>query len=925
MRWLRIAIGFTVTLLTLLCMLPAQAAQGSGWAVLLDEQGDLQLSDIRSARYTNQFSPIELDRLTAAEPDGALWLRFRLAPGKHEQLLRVFAPDLSHLNLYVLDGDTLIEQQNTGTRQPQAERPLPSSDFMLPLPQNEKPLDVYLRLVSDHQLRPHITLQSAVMTAANQNQTLIFGMLFGCIAMLILHSLVRYAYTRSRSSLWLAGCEALLMLSLLLLLNLAGPWLPNWHAVQTPGAYLALLLTAPCGLMFAYCFFTPLGPHPLNKLLLGDILFIVVCGLLLLFVNTLPLNIMTYALVALAGLSMLFVSAYHWQKGYRPARLFVAAMVVFNIGTLIMLPALLGLTLVAPQGLIMTLLGLICISGILMSIALSERQRSITEARFSISRDLAASNAEINAKAEFLAKISHEIRTPMNGVLGMTELLLGTPLSVKQRDYVQTIHSAGNELLTLINEILDISKLESGQIELDDVQFDLNALIEDCLSIFRAKAEQQNVELISFIQPQVPRVISGDPTRLRQTLLSLLENALKKTDEGEILIVVALDERSAKPRLRIAVQDSGEPMDAEERDALMHAELHSKHFLSANRLGGNLGLVIARQLIRLMHGEFGIKSGANQGSTLWLTLPLDPDRLEHPTSDLDGPLQGARVLVVDDNDTCRKVLMQQCTAWGLNVSSVASGKEALALLRTKAHLRDYFDVVLLDQNMPGMTGMQLAAKIKEDPSLNHDILLIMLTGISNAPSKIIARNSGIKRILAKPVAGYTLKTTLADELNQRNKGLSISHHLPTGPTLPVKVPSDFRILVAEDNSISTKVIRGMLGKLNLQPDTASNGEEALMAMKAQRYDLVLMDCEMPILDGFSATQQLRAWEVGNQRIRTPVVALTAHILAEHKERARQAGMDGHMAKPVELSQLRELIEHWVAQRDQQIRAATQTS
>ncbi|GJP71179.1 hypothetical protein CLOP_g2025 [Closterium sp. NIES-67] len=340
-----------------------------------------------------------------------------------------------------------------------------------------------------------------------------------------------------------------------------------------------------------------------------------------------------------------------------------------------------------------------------MSLALGERQRAIVEARFSLSRDLAASNAEIAAKAEFLAKISHEIRTPMNGVLGMTELLLGTPLSVKQRDYVQTIHSAGNELLTLINEILDISKLESGQIELDDVQFDLNALIEDCLSIFRAKAEQQNVELISFIQPQVPRVISGDPTRLRQALLSLLENALQKTDEGEVLIVVALDDRSTKPRLRIAVQDSGIPMEAAERDALLHSELHT-----------------------------------------------------------------------------------------------------------------------------------------------------------------------------------------------------------------VTVPSDFRILVAEDNSISTKVIRGMLGKLNLDPDTASNGEEALEAMKAQRYDLVLMDCEMPILDGFSATQQLRAWEVSHQRIRTPVVALTAHILSEHKERARQAGMDGHMAKPVELSQLRELVEFWVAQR-----------
>ncbi|WP_347903784.1 response regulator [Pseudomonas purpurea] len=925
MRWLRIAIGLTVSLLTLLCMLPANAAQGSGWAVLLDEQGDLQLSDIRSARYTNQFSPTDLDQLSAAEPDGALWLRFKLNPGKHEQLLRIFAPDLARLNLYVLDGDKLIDQLSSGTDHPMAERPLPSSDFMLPLPQSDKTLDVYVRLVSDHQLRPYITLQSAVVGAADQKQTLIYGLLFGCMLMLILHNLTRYAYTRSRSSLWLSACEGLLTLSLLLLLNLAGPWLPDWHALQTPGAYLFLLLTAPCGLMFAYRFFTPLGPHPLNKLLLGNIVLATLCGLLLLFVNTLPLNVITYTLIAISGLSMMFVGIYHWQKGYRPARWFVAGMVVFNIGALIILPAMLGLTLTAPQGLIITLMLTMCISGLLMGIALGERQRSITEDRFSVSRDLAASNAEINAKAEFLAKISHEIRTPMNGVLGMTELLLGTPLSVKQRDYVQTIHSAGNELLTLINEILDISKLESGQIELDDVQFDLNALIEDCLSIFRAKAEQQNVELISFIQPQVPRVISGDPTRLRQALLSLLENALKKTDEGEILIVVALDERSTKPRLRIAVQDSGLPMEADEREALLHAELHSKNFLSATRLGGNLGLVIARQLILLMHGEFGIKSGSNQGSTLWLTLPLDPERLEHPTSDLDGPLQGARVLVVDDNDTCRKVLVQQCTAWGLNVSAVPSGKEALALLRTKAHLRDYFDVVLLDQNMPGMTGMQLAAKIKEDPSLNHDILLIMLTGISNAPSKIIARNCGIKRILAKPVAGYTLKTTLADELNQRSKGLAISSQLPPGAPPPVKVPSDFRILVAEDNSISTKVIRGMLGKLNLQPDTASNGEEALRAMKAQHYDLVLMDCEMPILDGFSATQQLRAWEVGNQRIRTPVVALTAHILAEHKERARQAGMDGHMAKPVELSQLRELIEHWVAQRDQQNRVTAHTS
>ncbi|MEE4744930.1 response regulator [Pseudomonas alliivorans] len=914
MRWLRIAIASTVALMTLLFMLSAQADHGSGWSTLLDEKASLDLDEIRSARYQNQFSPVELERVTAAGRHSAVWLHYRQHPTQHEQLLRIFAPDLATADMYVMDGDRLVDYMRTGNEVPRQDQRLPSNDFLLTVPQSSVPLDIYLRLVSTQQMRPSITLEPAIESAADETEPFLFGLLFGALAMLIIQNLTRYGHSRSRSNLWLAACEALLALSALLLLNLLSP-LESWNIAQTPGAHLALLMAAIAGLIYTYCFFVHRNVKVLDRLLLGNAVLMGVGALLVVLDDDLPINILTFVLVSMTTLSILAVSVWHWQKGYRSARLFVLGMITFNIGYMIVLPGLLWLSLVPPQWLILALLCVFCISGLLMSIALSERQRSITEDRFSISRDQAASTAEINAKAEFLAKISHEIRTPMNGVLGMTELLLGTPLSVKQRDYVQTIHSAGNELLTLINEILDITKLESGQIELDDVQFDISALVEDCLNIFRAKAEQQQVELISLIQPQVPRVIGGDPTRLRQTLLSLLENALKKTEEGEILLAVALDTaKSGKPRLRISVQDTGESLSDEERDALLHAELHSKNFLASSKLGGHLGLVIARQLIVLMDGEFGIQNSGTPGNTLWLTLPLDAKLLEQPTIDLDSPLKDARVLVVDDNDTCRKVLVQQCSAWGLNVSAVASGKEALALLRTKAHLRDYFDVVLLDQNMPGMTGMQLSAKIKEDPSLNHDILLIMLTGISNAPSKIIARNAGIKRILAKPVAGYTLKTTLADELTQLNKGVA---PINPGPLLnmPVRVPSDFRILVAEDNNISTKVIRGMLGKLNLHPDTASNGEEALRAMKAQRYDLVLMDCEMPILDGFSATEQLRAWEVGNQRVRTPVVALTAHILTEHKDRARQAGMDGHMAKPIELSQLRELVEHWVAQRD----------
>ncbi len=917
MRRLRIASALIVSLLTLLCMFPAAAEHDGGWTVLLDEQANQQLSDVRSERYRNQFSPLPLADLDAAPAGQALWLHYRLAPGDQEQLLRVFAPDLSGLDLYALEGEQLLRQLHHGRQTGNASPTLRGSDHVLPLPNSRQPLDIYLRLASEHQLRPAISLEPAAEAASDQRQPLWFGMLFGGLIMLIMHNLIRFLYTRSSTTLILALYHGLMLLSGLILLNLSGPWWHVWHSAQTPAAYLTLVLAGLSGLYFTQHFFSPCNSPRLNRLLQGEMLIVGLSGLVLLFVDTLPLNLMTYALMALGSVSMLLVSSYHWYKGYAPGRLFSLAMVVFNLGGLVLLPALLGLTRTSTPWLLCILLGLTVVSGLLLNLAVSERLRRISEERFSASRALAASDAEINAKAEFLAKISHEIRTPMNGVLGMTELLLGTPLSVKQRDYVQTIHSAGNELLTLINEILDISKLESRQIELDDVQFDLNALIEDCLNIFRAKAEQQNIELISFTQPQVPRVISGDPTRLRQALSSLLENALKNTDQGEILLVVALDQRGEVPRLRIAVQDSGEPLPAADREALLQAELHSHHFLSSNKLGGHLGLVIAKQLIGLMQGEFGIKSNTGMGNTLWLTLPLDPSRLEQPPADLDSPLRDARVLVVDDNDTCRKVLVQQCSAWGMNVSAVPSGKEALALLRTKAHLRDYFDAVLLDQNMPGMTGMQLAAKIKEDPSLNHDILVVMLTGISNAPSKVIARNAGVKRILAKPVAGYTLKTTLAEELAQRGREQAIPASLPGIPQA-LDLPGDFRVLVAEDNSISTKVIRSMLGKLNLKPDTACNGEEALQAMKAQHYDLVLMDCEMPILDGFSATQQLRAWEADNQRQRTPVVALTAHILAEHKERARLAGMDGHMAKPVELSQLRELIQYWANHREAKV-------
>ena len=923
---LRIAIAFIFGLLLInLIPLSAQASVGQSsppiaplaeadsapqnWRMLIDQSGRLTLDEVLAQR--SLFQRLEKLAYSAPPSNRAVWLQVSLPPLTKPKWLWLFAPRVQYLDFYLLHGGQLVQHTATGEQRPLSTRPLPNRAYLFSLPNDGQPREAYIRLQSSH---PMMTWFKTIDDSGLVSQTkpaYLFGALFGALALLMVYNLLRFAYTLSYTHIWLSLLHGALLSCAMANLGVLAVWIPGLTYSQPLIADLSALGASMALLGFTLGFFHHRRHTWLTWLLGIEFnLALALAGSVLLG-QWLWYSWLIYSLVLLTAFSALFVALCHWRHGYRPARLVGAGLALFNAGMVFFMPMLLGFDQLDPGWLTGGLFSLATLGGLMLSFALLERQRQLqSDSRTQYTAE-AVSSAELKTKADFLSKISHELRTPMNGVLGMSELLLGTSLSAKQRDYVQTIHSSGNELLNLINEILDISKLESGQIELDDVQFDLNALIEDCLGIFRAKAEQQKVELISFIQPQLPQVVAGDPTRLRQALLNLLENAFKQTDEGEVLLIAAVDGPLDNPRLRITVQDSGRPLEAYERDALLNAAVDSHDFLAATRHGGRLGLIIARQLVQLMDGDFGIQTGATQGNTLWISLPLASEGLAQHNPDLDGPLQGTRLLIVDDNDTCRKVLVQQCSGWGLEVSAVASGKEALALLRTKAHLKEYFDVVLLDQDMPGMTGMQLASKIKEDFSLNHDILLIMLTGMSSAPSKIIARNAGIKRILAKPVAGYTLKTTLADEMAHRQQGLQPRPAAAPQPLATQEIPDDFRILVAEDNSISTKVIRGMLNKLNLQPDTASNGEEALAAIKTKPYDLVLMDCEMPVLDGFHATRQLREWETATARPRTPVVALTAHILSEHRERAREAGMDGHMAKPVELSQLRELIDHWV--------------
>ncbi|WOD12263.1 response regulator [Pseudomonas sp. NyZ704] len=908
-RWLILA------LLAGFIMLTAKGVTATELAVpvpahysLVDTGGELTLADITSNRYANRFIPSPPGPLKLTGADAALWVKIPITSTGAQQV-RLDNPALEHISLYLLRGTEVLETYQSGANQPTDPRLLRQPGFAFPIEINSgAEYSLYLRLQNDYPISTHLSVmdaqQAATLHGAHQA---LQGVLVGLLLALVLHGLLHGSVSRDPFHLLLATAALILCLA-----NLSAI---SWVVKQAPlllGHSAELLQLAAYPLMAVLLLCLLPGPdlrtHRRLALLVG--VGAATLGVLVLVAAWHSSLFARMAVLIQLGLPLMILTLqlFLWLRRQPTNRPFLTGALLLLGGAVV---NLLGYQHILGAHIVDTLvwLAMVCFAW-----SLHNRAQRLLAQRVSQRQTQATRHAERRAKAEFLGRISHEIRTPMNGVLGMSELLLDTALSAKQRDYVQTIHGSGNDLLNLINEILDMSRLESGQMTLESVQFDLHALVNDCLDIFRNRADSQTIELISFVHPDVPRTINGDPTRLRQVLMNLLGNALRFTDQGEILLVVGVEPQGTGQQLRFAVQDSGHAMSDQARDCLLKVLPNSSRLLDQADGNGHLGLLIASQLIHMMEGQVGIKYASEQGNSIWFTLPLDRTHA-FVEPDTEGRcLLERRVLIVDDNATCRKVLQQQCNAWGMQAQCVSGGKEALALLRTQAHLGSPFDIVLVDHSMPGMSGLELATRIKDDAAIRNQLLIIMLTGVSHAPSRVIARNAGIRRILSKPVAGYTLRTTLIDEWLQHSQQQHSEHSEDNSEPLQQTHSGGFKILVAEDNSISTKVIRGMLGKLNMQVHSVQNGQQAVLQAQTGDYDLVLMDCEMPEMDGFTAAELIRQWERASGRQPIPIIALTAHILPEHRERSRLAGMNGHIAKPVELAQLRDQLNFWIDQK-----------